>query len=535
MIDPRQELFAKALSSFPLFCGILEVKDKSGKYVPFVLNEIQRRYVAGMSSRDIIVKGRQVGMTTLLLAWDIFNFLTVPGANVVVVCQSKQDNGPRNKVVDEIKHHFDHLEKLGLKVPFATKNKGDWRLDNGAHLKVDVAGASPKSAEKAARGDSIHVLHCTEVAYWDLASDTWNGLSKCVPPKEMGSRIVLECTPNGASGFFYEEFKAAYEGRTEYTAQFFPWYLQKEYRTPLDPGEVITPNNALESRLEPEQVKWYRRQLMGEKGHLAAQEYPSDRDSCFLGMGRGFFNAEKVIGMLGAAQDYEAPATYTIDRKCELTPSKILASDSQFTELRTLRIFHPPTRAARGTGGEYVLALDPSEGVGLDAGTGIVLERGTGKHCATIYGQFKPEELARVAVRVAMMYNGAEIACERNNHGHAVRVALTVGYASCGLRAPYKKLFYDHDRKIGWINTLQSRTLSLDHLEAAVRKGRFVTNDVWLLREMKDFIVKETSGGKARAEAERGKHDDLVLASVIAWNIISRRRTRTDFSALPPG
>ncbi len=519
------EILRRAFATFPSFCSLLLVKNKSGKLVPFVLNEIQKLYVKKLTNRDVIVKGRQVGMTTLLLALDIYRFLTMPGVNVKVMCQSKQDNGPKNKIIAELAAHFERLEKVGLKIDFKKDNKGDWELASGATLKVDVAGASPKSAEKSSRGDAVHVLHCTEMAYWDLAGDTWNGLSKCVPEKELGSFIVLECTPNGASGMFYEIFKNAHEGRNEYCAQFFPWYLQKEYRTPLEPGESIVPADALEAKLEPEQIKWYRRQKVGEKGHLVVQEYPSDPDSCFLGQGRGFFDTSKILGMLADVQQYEAGLTYVVTRSCELSQSKLSVTDADFARSRTLRIFHPKARGA-----EYVLALDPSEGVGLDAGAGIVLERGTGKHVATIWGQYRPEELARVAVMVAKLYNNAEIACERTNHGHAVRVALTLG------PQPYKRVFHDHDRKIGWINTLQSRTLALDHLETATRKGRFVTKDIWLLRELKDFIVKETSSGKSRAEAERGKHDDLVMALAIGWSVISRRRLNVrELTALPSG
>ena len=531
--DFRQKILAKAFSSFINFCAILEIKDKTGKYVPFVLNTIQRMYFEAMTARDIVVKGRQVGMTTLLLALDIYRFLTEPGVNVLVMCQSKQDNGPRKKVIAELQHHFDTLAKLGVRVDFNKSNQGSWSLDNGATLTVDVAGASPKSAEKTSRGGTVQVLHCTEVAYWDLAADTWNGLSNCVPPPETGSRIVLECTPNGASGFFYDQWVGACDGSNGFEAQFFPWFLQKEYRTALAEGEVIVPINDLERQLEPEQVKWYRRKSLGEKGHLVQQEYPSDRDSCFLGSGRGFFDSGKVLGMLAVSQDYEAPDTFIIPRSCKIERSDVKASSKTFAQLRTVRVFYRPEPDR-----DYLLSLDPSEGVGLDATAGIVLERGTGRHMATLWGQFKPEEAARLASVIAKEFNWAEIVVERANHGHAVRVALTTDYEHSGLKAPYPHLFRDHDGKFGWINTLQSRTTALDHLEQAVRLGPelggFGTQDVWLLRELKDFVVIETASGKARAEAARGKHDDMVMALCIAWNCISRRRVRRDVSALPP-
>lgn len=519
----RASILRVAFSSFIKFCGLLTVKDKSGRYVPFILNEVQRTYLAMRTVRDIILKPRQVGMTTLLLALDIFHFLTVPGANVAIICQSKDDNKPLNDLCSEITRHFERLESLGVKIEFSEERKGVWKLSSGASLSVIVAGASPKSADKIGRSGTILFVHCTEIAFWDMPEMTWNALKQCVPPLEFGSRVVWESTPNGAAGLYYEEFKAATEKRTEFTAHFFPWFIQREYRTPLEPGEEIVPINALEEKLEPEQVKWYRRMSEGESGHLTIQEYPSDPDSCFLTQGRSFFLAAKVLPMISAALLTEALLTYTVGPSGLIVRSQ--AKSVTIPKLRSIRIFHKPEK-----GREYVVALDPSEGVGIDASGGVVLERGTGRHVASIWGQYKPEELAAVAVSVAREYSGAEIAFERTNHGHAVRVALTMG------ASPYPHIFRDHDRKFGWINTLQSRTLALDHIEQAVRLGHFTSDDIWLLREMKDFIVTETAGGKTRADHVRGKHDDLLLACTIGWQVISRRRVRRDgMDAFPIG
>jgi hypothetical protein len=513
----RAGILRRAFASFVNFCALLTVKDKSGRYVPFVLNSVQRTYLAARTAMDIILKPRQVGMTTLLLALDIFHFLTKPGVNVTIVCQSKDDNKPQNDLCTEIDRHFERLESMGVKIEFSEKRKGVWKLATGASLSVIVAGASPKSADKIGRSGTIHYLHATEIAFWDIPEMTWNALKQCVPPAEFNPSVVIESTPNGASGLYFEEFKAASEGRTQFKSHFFPWFEQREYRTPLLQGEEIVPINALEERLEPEQIKWYRRMCEGESGHLAQQEYPSDPDSCFLTQGRSFFDAAKVLPMVAAALHKEPLLTYVVGKSGLISRSNAKSASSTFPQLRSIRIFRRPEK-----GREYVLSLDPSEGVGLDASGGAILERGTGKHCASIWGQYKTEELAMVAARVAKEFNHAQIAFERNNHGQAVRVALM----SKDIR--YGNVFYDHDGKMGWLNTLQSRTFALDCFEQAVRLGHFTTDDLWLLREMKDFIVTETASGKTRADHERGKHDDLLFSNVIGWSVISRKRTRRD-------
>ena len=45
-------------------------------------------------------------------------------------------------------------------------------------------------------------------------------LRAAVPP---AGRMVLESTPNGAGGAFYEEWQRA--GETGYTRHFFPWWM----------------------------------------------------------------------------------------------------------------------------------------------------------------------------------------------------------------------------------------------------------------------------------------------------------------------
>jgi hypothetical protein len=519
----RANLLKSAFSDFAKFCALLLVKTKSGASAPFVLNSIQRKYIANKTLRDIVLKPRQIGMTTLMIALDLFIFLTRPGSNVVIVCQSKSDNKPLNDLATQIDDHLDRLEVLGIKFDWKERKKGSWKLvDTNSSLSIVAAGASPKSAEKVGRSGMVTHLHCTEIAFWDQAGDSWNAISNCVPETEFGSSVVWETTPNGASGLFYEEFMEAIKGNSEYKSHFFPWYEQQEHRKALDPGEVIQPSNELEEKLEPEQVKWYRQKSRGERGHLVKQEYPSDPYSCFLGIGRSFFEMSVVLPMITTAINAEAPDTYTVSqRTCRIAKTNM--PPDGVAKTRTVRIFHKPM-----PGREYVVSLDPSEGVGLDRGAGIVLERGTGRHTASIWGQFRPEELAAVAVSVAKEYNSAEIAFERANHGHAVRVALTSGAVR------WNHLFRDHDGKLGWVNTFQSRTLALDHIEEAVRKGHFTSLDVHLLSEMKDFIVKETAGGKNRADHERGKHDDLLLATTIGWSVISRRRVFRDLSNLPP-
>ena len=78
----------------------------------------------------------------------------------------------------------------------------------------------------AGRGMTIHYLHCSEVSRWPRdAAETLASLRAAVAPD---GEIVLESTPNGVAGVFYEEWQKAKE--TGYTQHFFPWWYEESYR-----------------------------------------------------------------------------------------------------------------------------------------------------------------------------------------------------------------------------------------------------------------------------------------------------------------
>ncbi len=54
--------------TFPRFASLLDINTKAGERKPFAFNDIQRKYLANATQRDVILKPRTIGMSTLLLA-----------------------------------------------------------------------------------------------------------------------------------------------------------------------------------------------------------------------------------------------------------------------------------------------------------------------------------------------------------------------------------------------------------------------------------------------------------------------------------
>jgi hypothetical protein len=475
-----------SIDDFEAFCGLVDIVPKGGGRCKLVWNEIQRRYCANRTQRDVSLKARQAGFTTLEQARDVWHFLTVPGARVVVTCQSITDRSPVRLLSANYRLMFESLQAAGVPIKFRTESISEWVLDDrDASLRIIEAGASEAAAQKKGRAGTITRLHLTETAFYEYAEETLNALLECVPGIEYGSEIISESTPNGAQGVFYRQCKSAEAGESGYKLHFFPWFLISEYSAPLERGERIEPRDELEERLlaagcKPEQLKWYRRKVAEKGADKTAQEYPSDPETCFLVSGRGFFDEPTTARLLADA------------------PSGPLESRDR----HRIRIYRKPQPNV-----VYLLSVDTSEGGGGDPSGAMMWDRRTGEHVATIDGQFQPWELAKCSAKLGREYNEAEIAVERNNHGHAVLQALD-------REEQYRNIYRHEDEKPGWPTNTLTRPQMLDGLEDAHRRGLFTTPDRAVLSQLRTFVTKN-----GKPQAANGEHDELVIAAAIGWAV----------------
>jgi hypothetical protein len=499
----RQRRVAKAIARFDSFCGLLQIRPKSAsetiadaKRIQMVLTPLQRKYNATRTSRDIVLKPRQVFFTTLEGARDVWWFLTKPGAHVIVVCQSQTDLAALKDISEKFRIFFDSLQRLGLKLDFGRESGTEWTLPKrDATLRIIQAGASEVAAQRKGRGGTVNRLHLSEMAFWgEYAKDTFLSLTESVPKD--GSEIVNESTANGAGGFYHEQWRAAVDGISAYRPHFVAWYDHPEYTLPLDDGETFDPRDKKESGMlangvRPDQLKWRRWKIADKGGNkdAVAQEYPDDPETCFLVGGRNFFDIEKVEGQIAVAA----------------LPRVIDAS---------LRVWADPV-----DGRQYVIGADPAGGgTDADASSATVLERGTGRHVATLHGYWSPWDFAGKLAALGSLYNNACLAVERENHGTAVLQALD---RDCKYGNIYSQTRDDGaaaGHRPGWLTNAATRAPMLDAFDAAHRRDIFVTNDVDLLGEMRTFIIND----KGKAEGKPGTHDDRVMATGIAWAVATQ-------------
>jgi hypothetical protein len=103
---------------------------------------------------------------------------------------------------------------------------GRWSFRNSA-VSIRVASACDVGA---GRGLSVQNLHCSEVSRWPGdAAETLAGLRASLAPD---GELVLESTPSGAYGAFYEEWCRGVdtcEDGGSLVRHFLPWWLEPSY------------------------------------------------------------------------------------------------------------------------------------------------------------------------------------------------------------------------------------------------------------------------------------------------------------------
>jgi hypothetical protein len=451
---------------------LLKIRTKTSNETFFKLNRVQREYSWLRSNQNVVLKARQLGMTTYIAARFFVQTITQRG---ILSMQVTQDRESAEDIFRIVRRFWENLPEYARKGALRTSHR------NGRQLvfpDLDSEYCLASAAENAGRGRTIQNLHCSEVSRWGRkGGEALVSLRSAVVP---GGEIVLESTANGAGGLFYEEWQRAED--TGYKRHFFPWWYDAGYA--MEPGENFAPLTEEENELMAlhgltmEQIAWRRKKWASLRGR-AVQEFAEDPVSCFLASGECVFDlgaVEKAIG--GSGEPVEV------------------------RENQRLTIWLP-TRPGR----EYVIGADPAGGgVEGDYSCAEVIDRPSGAQCAELHGHWPPLEFARRLAELGKEYNTALLAVERNNHGSGVLACLdNLGYPRV----------YVQNKEEGWLTTSVSRPRMIETLGLAMMEEPGLFRSPRLLNECRTF-VRDADG---RTGAAPGTHDDCVMALAIAWAV----------------
>jgi hypothetical protein len=485
------------------------IRTKDKNVVNLKFNPIQAMYWEERTKRDIILKPRQLGFSTQILAEFFDDTINNPNTTTVIIAHDSESTKKLFNAVQFMYNNLPEAKKMQLnngktKPKYGNRKEFYFEALN-SRITVGTAGSTDFG-----RGDTIHNLHCSEVAFWPDPETLMTGLLQAVP---RDGRIVLETTANGVGNYFYRTYQEAKQGVVDWKPKFYRWFDHPDYQLSLE-GEEFSPTKAEQRIIELygltlEQVKWRRWKIseMPEKDGMSKeehflQEYPEDDQSCFLSSGRPVFNLKDLKDMIEVAKQ-KPYTTHYIDYVDNMNHSIVEQDEGE------LWIWKEPDSNER-----YLIACDVSEGKSNgDFSAAHVFEWSSGEQVAELHGHWDPDIFGKKLAVLGWHYNTAMIGPERNNHGHSVLNTLInqVAYDNLYYHVDYDSKTGEEKKEPGWPTTPKTRPIMMSELRTIMREGLMTLNSTRLLGECFTFIVND----KGKEEAQGGCHDDLVMAFAI--------------------
>ena len=413
------------------------------------------------NERNIILKSRQLGISTLSAGMSLWYMLFQKDINVLVIA-TKQDTA--KNLVTKVKFMYENLPSW-LKLGFEENNKLALRLKNGSQIKAVSA------ASDAGRSEAISLLIIDEAAFIEenRIEEIWGSSQQTLAT---GGKSIVLSTPNGVGNFFHRMWNKAEEGTNGFTPIRLPWTVH------------------------PERNQEWRDKQNDELGlRMAAQECDCD----FTTSGNIVFAPELI-------NYFEQ--TYIIN------PAEKRGIQGDFW------VWEYPDYTRK-----YMVVADVARGDSGDYSAFHIIDIEECKQIGEFKAQIGTKEYGHMLVAVATEYNNALLVIENANIGwNTIQVVIDKGYSNLyyspkGDAATNADAFLAKGYDIvdttkmvpGFTMSLKTRPLVLGKLDAYLKEQSLIIQGKRTLEEMRTFIWKN-----GRAEAQPGYNDDLIMSLATA-------------------
>lgn len=444
---------------------------KGAGIIPFRLYAYQEDVIRAFFAHTqvILLKARQLGITELVAAYVIYR-LRWPYRTAILLSRGEDAAG---EMLAKARICWDHLPS-DQQVPILDPRRtSTLLLKNGSRILPQPATPG------AGRVYNTQFLVLDEWAHQLHQAQIFAGAA---PTASAGNQIIGLSSANGASNEFARQWKLAVRGEGMHPI-FLPWHVR--------PGRT---------------QEWYHITTRTMEDWQRAQEFPATAEEAFVLSGRPRFSIP-ALQEIAATSCREPLETIGLGQRSDgRTAGQCL-------------IWERPSRTKR-----YVCGADVAEGLLKgDYSAAVILDWYTGVEVAALHGHWEPEEFARHLNDLCRAYGGSEgaayLGVERNNHGHAVLLALTSIYHYPTL---YHHHEYDEMRRVdaarpGWLTSSKSKPLMIDALAVAIREKRPYRNSLFVGEAM-SYVINDKGDTSASGAPDDpyAAHDDLVVAYAIA-------------------
>lgn len=278
---------------------LYKVRNPLGQIVPFRMQAEQCTLFDELHYLNLIVKARQLGMTTFIQIFILDQCMFHPNTSAGVIAHTNDD--AKRFFRDKIKFAYENLPNV-VKELCPVIRPSNASLGNSGELLF--ANGSRITVSSSARSDTLQILHVSELGHMSVynpqkANEVVTGSLNTLAP---GQIVFIESTSEGPYGVLYDMakrcMKKAERGDAltsmDYKLHFFPWFDCTRY-TLNEPAYITEKNREYFEGLDEDydislshgQQVWYIKKLdeQGENGMV--KEFPSTLDEAFQGVTEG--------------------------------------------------------------------------------------------------------------------------------------------------------------------------------------------------------------------------------------------------------
>lgn len=363
------------------FCKRLKISSKEEGLRPlwplmgsqqYFLDEVLKGIEEGVHS-FVCLKARQLGITTICNALDLFWLLKYKGTQATMV---SDDEGNRDKARATITQFMASLPHE-LRVKVLADNRIHLVLGNRSRLVHQIAGTRVKpGGSNLGKGEGISYMHGTECGSW-ADQRGLSSLMASLAEKNPHRLYIMESTANG-----FNMWTDIWETANRAISQkpiFVGWWHNEGYAfapesrefqtywdgnlTGEERGLVADVKKLYGFSVTPEQVAWYRFQLAekyaGDEASLQ-ENHPWTADMAFVMTGSAWFNPHVLTKIYDTAHKLRHLARHArFHFGAEFTSTQLLNANPRTADLT---VWEQPV-----PGAFYVVGGDPAEGNSANA------------------------------------------------------------------------------------------------------------------------------------------------------------------------
>jgi len=531
------------LKQFYQFCSELKIETKEQGLrkmdnllgtQTYVMDEITSGLENGVHF-FVILKGRQLGITTISLALDLYWHYINAGLNGTLVTDTEEN---RDMFRGTLGSYMDGLPKE-YKIPILAHNRNSLSLKNRSRIFYQVAGLRAKGS--LGRGKGITFLHGTETSSWGDEEGLASLLASLAEtnPKRL---YIFESTARGFN-MFHDMYVTAKRARTQ-KAIFCGWWRNEFYSAAPDTDVYkvywdgkLTPEEKEWTRdikklynfeINSRQMAWWRwKMLEGIKDDsLMYQEFPPTEDYAFVMTGTSFFSNSRCTDAMKIAKKIDCDH-YRYAMGVNFQDTEVLKSTER---LSTLKVWEEPIDTAY-----YVIGADPAYGSSDWADRFCVqvfrcYSDGLEQVAEFATSELNTYQFAWVISHLAGAYKNSTLNLEVNGPGQAVlneiknlrRQAASMGNAMgkslmdvYGSMSNY--IWRRNDtmgglsNSLGWLTTAATKERMMSYTKDLFERQMLDVYSVDTIEEMKTIIRDGAS-----IEASGRNKDDRVMAMALA-------------------